>query len=79
MIKVEHLISSIDLKGQCGPLDLRFLKNIFWRDRRRQKELSHYSFLFSLELKRRAEERAKEGQEEDEGLRLDLHQQIEED
>jgi len=56
-------MSPIDLKGQCEPLDLRFLLEIFWRDRRKLSELSHL-LLFSLELKRRAEEcESKGGQE----------------
>ena len=62
MNKVEHLMSPIDLKGQCGPLDLRFLLEIFWRDRKRLRESKSFSLLSFLggeeELKR-----AKEGQE----------------
>ena len=61
MNKVEHLMSPIDLKGQCGPLDLRFLLEIFWRDRKRLRESKSF-IIVSLELKRR-KERAKEGQE----------------
>ena len=64
-------MSPIDLKGQCGPLDLRFLIEIFWRDRKRQKELSH-SLLFSLELKRRAEE-SKGRAREVEGLKEKIY------
>ena len=62
------LITSIDLKGQCGPLDLRFLVRYFG-NRKGQREKS--LFIYSLELKRkRGEERTKEekGEIANEGL-----------
>ena len=52
-------MSPIDLKGQCGPLDLRFPKISFERNRKRQKvSKSLYCFLGEEE---EPKERAKEG------------------
>ena len=51
------LITSIDLKGQCGPLDLRFLMRCFWRNRMGQKRKSLLFILGVEEEKRKREQR----------------------
>jgi len=66
------------LKGQCGPLDLRFPKISFWRDRKRQKWAK--SFIVEFPWRRRGAKGESKGRARVwEFVCRDLHQQVEEE